>query len=702
MRPWFALPVALMMFASSWYIYSNQNLVESWIKNETGSVDEWDSYTLGFQQDERWLVVVVDFTDKPSRDGRDVPAASELLEGSRGFRDYHDQLRAGEGSITFDYYPTVINADHAESSYGADSSERRDAGTGTGGASGLAMEVFTKVDAQGMDWSRYDLDSDGDVDRLMILHTGGVQEDGGGPNTIWSHFGFLEEELEFNASRIGSYAMSGITSEIGTVIHEMLHSYNGVDLYAVHDESAGDPWKGVGDFDIMASGNWAQSQDGASQPVLPMAATMELMGIPRFDSLDSTGFIPGQPMNLTLTSMAEGGQAMRMRLAEGEFIWVEYRSRTNADVGLPGEGLLVSIQDLGVGNVSLNNVNRISSDPWLMVVEADRDGGLLSGANSGEASDMFAESESFGRAGVEIRNRDGVLVPWTFEVTSMSEHQMTLQLTLHATPVIEAVLENNPVELLEGERLVLQIDSTAQCLFEGLFTSSDGRTLSFGPMMLTQGANTVQGTWSADEALATQGELDGELSCDGVAQLDMRFEWNIIGNRILTEIHSDTIHWQEASQVILDLEYSGTGERTYEIEYIGPLERIVTGPHSVTLAPGDELFLQIDPQGLLSPGMYARGEIVLHDGQFEKRIEVALHAEFIDGQSSVAEWIGGPGQLLAISLGLAGLWVLLGMRVRAPAQPEPIPQNAQVAQAPLQVQNDQLRRPVDDLLEDLW
>ena len=84
-------------------------------------------------------------------------------------------------------------------------------------------------------------------------------------------------------------------------------------------------------------------------------------------------------------------------------------------------------------------------------------------------------------------------------------------------------------------------------------------------------------------------------------------------------------------------------------------------PNKITLNPGDELVVKIDPQGLLSPGMYARGEIILHDNFYEHRINIVLQSEFIEGQSSVSEFIGGPGQLFAISLALGGLWFLLSI-----------------------------------------
>ena len=118
------------------------------------------------------------------------------------------------------------------------------------------------------------------------------------------------------------------------------------------------------------------------------------------------------------------------------------------------------------------------------------------------------------------------------------------------------------------------------------------------------------------------------------------------------------------SEIKIPLTFEGNDSRIYQLEFVGPLERITTSSGKVTLSPGDELIITINPNGLLSPGMYARGNIVLHDGLYEHSIEVVLQSEFIDGQSFISKYVGSPGQLIAISLALGGIWFLLSITTK--------------------------------------
>ena len=62
----------------------------------------------------------------------------------------------------------------------------------------------------GTDLSRWDFDSDGTVDRLLILHSGGAQESGGGANTIWSHMSWLNEPVEIGDWSVSHYTIASL------------------------------------------------------------------------------------------------------------------------------------------------------------------------------------------------------------------------------------------------------------------------------------------------------------------------------------------------------------------------------------------------------------------------------------------------------------------------------------------------------------
>ena len=57
----------------------------------------------------------------------------------------------------------------------------------------LASETFENINS---DISGHDLDGDGVIDRVLLLHGMEPQESGGGPDSIWSHFSQLENEVQ--------------------------------------------------------------------------------------------------------------------------------------------------------------------------------------------------------------------------------------------------------------------------------------------------------------------------------------------------------------------------------------------------------------------------------------------------------------------------------------------------------------------------
>ena len=50
------------------------------------------------------------------------------------------------------------------------------------------VENAAKNLLSGLDLSDWDINGDGTLDRLLILHSGNAQESGGPADSIWSHF----------------------------------------------------------------------------------------------------------------------------------------------------------------------------------------------------------------------------------------------------------------------------------------------------------------------------------------------------------------------------------------------------------------------------------------------------------------------------------------------------------------------------------
>ena len=67
-----------------------------------------------------------------------------------------------------------------------------------------------------MDLSQWDINGDGVIDRLLVLHSGNAQESGGPSDSIWSHFSNLMNPVNIGQWKIQHYTISSMESGLGT------------------------------------------------------------------------------------------------------------------------------------------------------------------------------------------------------------------------------------------------------------------------------------------------------------------------------------------------------------------------------------------------------------------------------------------------------------------------------------------------------
>ena len=89
-----------------------------------------------------------------------------------------------------------------------------------------------------------------------------------------------------------------------------------------------------------------------------------------------------------MEGITEGGYVLKIPINANESVFIEHRSDSGYDSRLPGHGILVTYQDLSVGDFERNEVNTNPHQPWLKVIDDNGDD-LVSGANQGEESDLF-------------------------------------------------------------------------------------------------------------------------------------------------------------------------------------------------------------------------------------------------------------------------------------------------------------------------
>ena len=82
---------------------------------------------------------------------------------------------------------------------------------------------------------------------------------------------------------------------------------------------------------------------------------------------------------------------------------------------------------------------------------------------------------------------------------------------------------------------------------------------------------------------------------------------------------------------------------------------------SATISPGDDIEVHIDPEGLLVPGMIARGELVFVDNfGIELRVPIILEAKSTFNSNAVFSWFAEPGNGLFMIGILIALSILTG------------------------------------------
>ena len=443
------LSVSMLLIASS-FVYVNSESINDAISSSVETRDGNESSLVGLADEEFWPVLRVSFPAKPFPNS----LLGSLFEGNYSAEQYISEMSGGDSKLKTTIVGETWASPYLESHWGTDSVSERDTGSDSGGVRELAREAIIST-FQNQDISQWDLDGDFIIDRLLILHSGQAQEEGGPSTSIWSHFSAFYEPVVVGEYTFEHYTMASVHGGLGVLVHEMLHQMGAVDLYDVHSDAPTRNWHGLGDWDIMASGNWIE--DG-SRPTLPSSSTLDLIGAidPIQPSLTSDG-------NFSLKPLSDGGNPLKIEIAPQEYVWITLRSNTGFDMGLPGHGILVEQQDLNFGDVSSNLVNTDPIKPWVKIVEADGDDALLRARDYGSAGDVFDVGDRFGHTGQKIWDNHGRLVQWTATVIDISDSFATIEFDFIGDANSTVTVPRNPIVVLSDEPIVVDIYSIDEC-----------------------------------------------------------------------------------------------------------------------------------------------------------------------------------------------------------------------------------------------
>ncbi|MBI5837609.1 MAG: M6 family metalloprotease domain-containing protein [Candidatus Eisenbacteria bacterium] len=356
----------------------------------------------------RALVVPTDFADQPSVYSSDSLRwlLFELRSsgpGTGSLRDYYRDVSLNQLDVTGAVHPW-IRARYPKNYYAAYHFGLGGLSPTTHNATTLVTEMVQALDSLGVDFSPYDVNGDGYVDALWIVHSGqGGEYNMSDGTNIWSHQSSLSawglppymthtpwpghpgQFLQVNRYIVlpeMSSVRPGEFTEIGTYCHEYGHTLGLPDLYS----TVGPPYPGVGNWDLMAGGAHGGDGHHPECPSQPGAWTRAWLGWLPPSNVSAEGPVRIEPTETTPASLKLWSDGR----PQNEYYLLENRHPLGWDRYLPGGGLLVWHVDDALVAAGLPT-NSVQSYPTfgVRVMEADGLGDLYLGVNRGDAGDVY-------------------------------------------------------------------------------------------------------------------------------------------------------------------------------------------------------------------------------------------------------------------------------------------------------------------------
>jgi M6 family metalloprotease-like protein len=308
-------------------------------------------------------------------------------------KEYFDQQFNGKYEFSFDV-TDVVTVSQKRSYYGKNDSENNDENPHI-----MVIEACRLADEQGVDFSKYDQDGDGEVDNVFVFFAGLDEASGASKDHIWSHAWYIKdgagEELKLDGVFINRYACASeregakyedtpIMTGIGTFCHEYSHTLGLPDFYdADYDQGgyAASLWLSTS---LMDGGN--ANNDGNTPPYLN-SIEREILGLSEPIVIDKAGDYELPPIN----------QGVYYRIntsTEDEYFLIEYRDKKGWDKYIGGQGVLIyhvdkSKNDAGYSYHDKKNIT--AYDRWSSQVEIN----ALSGRQCADLIEADKRKDSF-------------------------------------------------------------------------------------------------------------------------------------------------------------------------------------------------------------------------------------------------------------------------------------------------------------------
>lgn len=303
-----------------------------------------------FQGTKKGLIILVQFTDSKFKSGHDLALYKRIANDANysdnnfkgSIKDYFKAQSHGMFELDFDVVG-ICQLQHPYAYYGKNNSQKEDVKPGQ-----MVAEACLWAHEQGIDFSKYDWDGDGEVDQVFVLYAGHGEASYKDANTIWPHMYYLSasdygKSLSLDGVTVDTYACSselngdGNLDGIGTFCHEFSHCMGFPDLY----DTSYAGWFGMGDFDLMCSGSYngdSKCPAGYSAYEKAECGWLTLKDMTNIEQ--ETSIVGVQPMS------ADGdAYIIKNKGHEDEYYILENRQKTGWDSYLPASGLMITHVD---------------------------------------------------------------------------------------------------------------------------------------------------------------------------------------------------------------------------------------------------------------------------------------------------------------------------------------------------------------------
>lgn len=239
----------------------------------------------------------------------------------------------------------------------------------------MVREAVDAAEKDGLDFSQYDWDNNGEVNQVFVIYAGYAEAQGASAETIWPHEWVLDGEgvaVKYDGVWIHTYGCTaelmgdgetwgvGVMDGIGTACHEFTHCLGLPDMY---DTQTGAGF-GTSYWDVMCSGSYnddSRTPAGYTSYERWFAGWLEPVEIKEMTTITNM-----QPLATTPEAYILYNEGNR-----NEYYLLENRQLVDFDAKLYGHGLLILHVDYSKNAWENNKVNTDASHQRMTIVPAD-------------------------------------------------------------------------------------------------------------------------------------------------------------------------------------------------------------------------------------------------------------------------------------------------------------------------------------------